>query len=140
MKLCVVRVRGIRNIKPKIRKTLDLLMLHKPNHCVLVEDNEYYKGMLKVVKDYVAYGPIKEETIKKLIEKRGKKGKMFIRDLEDINEIVKKLMKGAKVREFMDPVFTLRPPSKGYKNIKLPYPKGDLGYREEMDSLILRMI
>ena len=33
--IAVVRVRGIRNLKPKIRKTLQLLKLNKPNHAVI---------------------------------------------------------------------------------------------------------
>lgn len=35
----------------------------------------------------------------------------------------------------------LKPPPKGFKNIKKPYPKGDLGYRgKEINELIKRMM
>jgi hypothetical protein len=40
----------------------------------------------------------------------------------------------------LDKVFRLHPPRRGYKNIKLHYPKGDIGKRDSMDDLIKRMI
>ena len=55
-------------------------------------------------------------------------------------EIAQEIFAGKKTKEFANPVFRLHPPRKGYKNIKLAYPKGDLGKRDDMDSFILRMI
>lgn len=146
MKLAIIRVRGIRNIKPKIKKTLELLMLHKPNHCVLFEDSKQLRGMLRIAKDYITFGEVDEDTIFRLLYKRGKRGRYRLSSLlseEEIREIAKKLAndKDAKVRDFVDPVFTLKPPRKGWKNIKLPYPRGALGFRplESMKDLIKRM-
>ena len=143
MIFAVVRLRGIRNIKPRIRKTLELLRLNKPNHCVIVPDTPQYRGMLNVCKDYIAYGSISEETLAKLIEKRGEKGSKRIVDLmesEEIKKLAKKIMHGEKVKEVLDPVFRLHPPRKGMKSIKLHYPFGELGKRDSMDSLIKRMM
>ena len=53
MKIAIVRVRGIRQIKPKIRKTLEMLRLNRPNHCVVVDDSKPMTGMLNVVRDQV---------------------------------------------------------------------------------------
>ncbi len=142
MKIAIIRVRGRRNMKQKIRKTLELLNLRRPNHCVLMDDSEYVKGMLNVAKDYVTFGPINEGAILHLLSKRAKKGSKRLSEIskkDEITAIAKKIIDGAKAKEFADPVFTLRPPSKGWKNIKLPYPIGDLGARPDMNGLIRRM-
>lgn len=143
MKLAVVRVRGKRKIKPNIHKTLELLRLERPNHCILLDDSATNMGMLKIVKDYVTYGPIDEETISKLLYKRGRKGRQFLRSVskpEEIKKAANEIFSGKKTIDYANPVFRLRPPSKGYKNIKATYPEGDLGKRDEMNSLLKRMI
>jgi 50S ribosomal protein uL30 len=142
MKLAVVRVRGRRSIEPKIKRTLELLRLFRTNHCVIIENSVQTLGMLNVVKDYVAFGPVKEEAIARVLAKKGMKGAKRISALhkeEEIAEFAKKIFGGAKVAEFSEPVFRLRPPSKGYKDIKRHYPRGDLGKRPDMTGLLLRM-
>lgn len=142
MKLAIIRIRGIRNIKPKIVKTLELLRLHKPHHCVIMEDSKYTKGMLNVAKDYLAFGPINEEVLSRLILKKGKKGAKRLSQIlnpDEIKEVAKKIFAGAKVNEFLDPVFQLKPPKKGYGDIKQSYPKGELGARPDMSALIRRI-
>ncbi|MEM4165940.1 MAG: 50S ribosomal protein L30 [Candidatus Bilamarchaeaceae archaeon] len=140
----VIRVRGIRKIKPRIKKTLELLRLHKPNHCVIVRDSPTVKGMLNVAKDYIAYGVVDDKMIAKLLYKRGKIGSIFLRDKIDkktIEEIAKEIFEGKKkVSEVVDPVFCLHPPRKGYKNIKLHYPRGDLGRHDDISKLLNRML
>jgi large subunit ribosomal protein L30 len=143
MKLAVVRVRGRRKVRPSIEKTLELLRLDRPNHCVLVEDTVQNKGMLHLVKDYVTYGPVEEGTIFRLLHKRGRKGRKLLRAVagdEDIKKAASEIFAGKKTLEFANPVFRLRPPSKGYSNIKAHYPEGDLGKRGELDSLLRRMV
>ena len=144
MKIAVVRVRGKRKLKPKIDRTLELLRLDRPNHCVIVDDSKPSMGMLGIVKDYVTFGKIDGETLFKLIYKRGMKGSKRIRELskkEEIQEAAKKIFDGKmKLSEFVDPVFMLHPPRKGYKSIKKAHPLGDLGKREEMNTLLRRMI
>ena len=143
MKLAVLRIRGRRKLRPQVRKTLELLRLGRPNHCVLVEDSKQNKGMLMLVKDYIAYGPVNEETISRLLHKRGRKGSKMLRTTlkeEEIKKTAKEIFSGKGTKEYAKPVFRLRPPSKGYKNIKLDYPMGDLGKRDDMDSLLRRMM
>jgi large subunit ribosomal protein L30 len=143
MKIAVVRVRGRRKIAPRIVKSLELLRLERPNHCVLVEDSPQYLGMLEQVKDYVAYGPVAEETIERLLEKRGRKGKVMLKTAlkeDGLKKAAKEIFSGKKTADFANPVFRLNPPSRGYKDIKRSYPQGDLGKRGEMDSLLRRMI
>ncbi len=143
MKIAVVRVRGIRNIDPKIKMTLELLRLEKPNHCVIIDDSPQNLGMLQVAKDYITFGPISEQTIESVLYKRGRKGATLLRSVlkeEEIKKAAKEISSGKKTIDYANPVFRLRPPSKGYKNVKAPYPSGELGKRSEIDSLIRRMI
>jgi ribosomal protein L30/L7E len=38
-------------------------------------------------------------------------------------------------------IINLKPPSKGFRSVKQPYPKGDTGYRgKEINQLIKRMV
>ena len=67
-KIAVVRIRGIRNIKPQIKKTLELMRLNKANHCVLLNNTPQIKGMIQIVKDYVAYGNISLQSIERLVK------------------------------------------------------------------------
>ncbi|VVC03663.1 50S ribosomal protein L30 [Candidatus Bilamarchaeum dharawalense] len=143
MKIAVLRVRGIRKVDPKIRKTFELLRLQKPNHCVLVDDSPQTLGMLSIVKDYVTYGPVDEETISALLYKRGRKGAALLRSIlkeEQIKEAAKSIFAGKKTVDYVNPVFRLNPPSKGHKNIKANYPEGSLGKRESMSILLRKMM
>jgi large subunit ribosomal protein L30 len=143
MKIAVVRVRGRRKVKPGIEKTLGLLRLERPNHCVLLDDTPQNMGMLQVVKDYVTYGPVDENTVYRLLSRRGRKGRKFLKAVakeDELKKAAKEIASGRKTLEFANPVFRLRPPSKGYRDIKAYYPDGDLGKREEMNSLLKRMM
>ena len=143
MKIAIVRVRGIRNLTPKIKKTLELLRLNKPNHCVLVDDSPQNKGMLNVVKDYVTFGPVSEDTVYRLMLRRGTKGASLLRKVAkeaDIKKAAGEVFSGKRVADYADPVFRLPPPSKGYRDIRRNYPEGDLGKRDEMDTLLRRMV
>ena len=71
MVFAIIRVRGIVNVNPDIKKTLELLRLNRVNHCTLIEENKIYKGMLQKVKDYTTWGEIDKDTLLKLIENRG---------------------------------------------------------------------
>ena len=54
----VVQVRGVVKTRRDIKDTLKMLRLHHINHCVLVPDTPENLGMIRKVKDYVAYGEV----------------------------------------------------------------------------------
>ncbi len=148
-KLAVVLVRGFVNMSSDVRRTLDLLRLKRKFACVVVDDNEMYRGMLKKVKDYVTYGKITKDTFLKLLETRGKVVGDKPIDKKMAKEVAEKYFNNKiKLRDFVDynlkPFFRLHPPRKGFERggIKKPYQKGGaLGYRgEAMNDLILRML
>lgn len=139
----IVRIRGVRSMKPKSKKVLELLKLERPNHCVIYHVTPQNMGMVNIVKDYVAYGPISEQALVALLEKRGEKGSKMLNEvmkLEEMKAAAKAIFGGKKLAEFADPVFRLHPPRSGYKNIKMAFPLGDLGKRPDMDVLLKRMM
>jgi large subunit ribosomal protein L30 len=154
MVYAVVRIRGIVNVKPDIKKTLQLLRLTRANHCVLLEENKVNKGMLQIVKDYTTWGEINEKTMTTLLTKRG----MIVGDKPLTDEYVKTAtsfdsIKGV-TKSIMDkkftyaeipdikPLFRLNPPKKGFEGIKRSFRNGGaLGYRgKEMNQLLERML
>jgi large subunit ribosomal protein L30 len=81
---------------------------------------------------------VKGQGNKKVDEKRLKE-----RTGLDFEELANALLKGKALKEFenLKPVLRLRPPSKGFKSTRLPWPKGDLGYRgKEINELLRRMM
>ncbi len=154
MVYAVIRVRGTIHVKPKIKKTLQLLRLNRVNHCVLLDENEVTKGMLQVAKDYITWGEINKDTLIKLLRYRGRlKGDEPLTDeylksstsYKDINSLADAILKGEiKYKELPEikPLFRLHPPRKGYEGIKRSYRnKGALGYRgEDINNLLERMV
>lgn len=115
MKIAIVRVRGQLHIRHDIKTTLTTLKLNKKNTCVILEETPANKGMIQKAKNFVTYGPINEETQKKI---------------------------NAKYPN--EKTYHLSPPTKGFgrKGIKLPFHKGGaLGDRgEKINDLLNRMI
>ncbi|MEM4719648.1 MAG: 50S ribosomal protein L30 [Candidatus Pacearchaeota archaeon] len=145
MKIAVIRIRGLVNVRKKIRDTLNLLRLRKKFSCVLVDDTPEIMGMLKKVQNYVAYGKIDEETLKMLILKRGKKPGNKKIDIagKKLDDFSKDFLQGKKKLQDLrlKPFFRLHPPRKGFKkSIKLLYPKGVLGHNPGINELIKRML
>jgi large subunit ribosomal protein L30 len=154
MAFAAVRVRGIINIKPDIKKTLQLLNLTRVNHCVLLEENPSTKGMLQVAKDYITWGEVEKKILEELIIKRGKlegdkelteghiKSATSYSNIEKLSQaIIDKKFRYKDIPN-IKPVFRLNPPKRGYEGIKRSYVnKGALGYRgKDINKLIERMI
>ncbi len=141
--IAIVRVRGVRSMKPRIKRTLELLKLQKPNHCVVYSATPQLLGMVNIAKDYIAFGEISEEFLAALLAKRGEKGSKMLSELmkeAEFKNAAKEIFGGKKVSEFADPVFRLHPPRGGYKNIKVIFPQGGLGKRTDMDTFVKRMM
>jgi large subunit ribosomal protein L30 len=144
-KLAVVLIRGLVNISPDVKKTLELLRLHKKHVCVVLEDNEVNQGMLQRVKDYTTYGSVDEAFFAQIIEKRGETiGQEDIK--VDAKKVAAEYFGGkVKLRDFetnykLKPFFRLHPPIGGFerKGIKMPFNKGGvLGDRADKVSLLI---
>ena len=154
-RLAVVWVRGTIGTDKRIKDILALLGLYRKNSCAIIADKPNNISMLNIVKDYVTWGEADKETLKLLLEKRGKiygnkpltlsylKEKTNLELNSFVDEFVnfkKELQDIPGLKRF----FRLKPPVKGFERggIKRPYSMGGvLGYRKEaINELIKRMI
>ena len=149
----VIRLRGSSDLRKEVKDTLRMLNLKKVNNCVLLPEKEEYFGMLRKAKDCITWGRINRKTLVRLLKERGR----FLKDKKLDEKILKEVTGFKSFEEFADAlirekvrlkdfkqikkVFRLNPPRHGFKSVRLPYPKGDLGNREEkINELIERMI
>lgn len=77
--IAVIRIIGNVKVKKGIKETLDRLKLKRKYSCIILEGTKLEKGMIKKIKDVVAYGKIDDETLKKLESKRKTKIKNLFR-------------------------------------------------------------
>ena len=148
----MIRVRGSVKVQKEINDTLEMLRLNRVNHCVLVPNTPQYLGMLKKTHSWITWGEIDKKVLTEMLEKRGKMvgnkaidakalKKLGFSSYEKFAEALIKGKANFKDLKDMKPVFRLNPPKKGFKATRLPYPKGDLGYRKEkINDLLKRMI
>jgi len=119
--IAVIRIKGMVGIRKGIAETLHRLRLRKKYVCVVLEKpTKEQLGMVKNVKDFVAYGDIDDATYKELKAKRGQM------------DSDKKLK----------PFFRLHPPRGGIESKKhFGVGKGVLGNnKEKINDLIRRML
>lgn len=154
-RIAVIRIRGRVDQSASIRKTLELLRLHRTNHCIIIDDRETYQGMLQKAKDILTWGELDFQTMKNLLIKRGqlqggeKITNEYIKNntnFTDIDDFVNKFLEfKANLTDIkgLKPVFRLHPPRKGHSRggVKYPYTLGGaLGYRgNEINGLITKM-
>lgn len=121
MKLAVIRIRGQIGLKQDIKETLDRLRIRKKYACVVLNNpDKTQMGMVKKIKENIAFGEIDDATYKKLVDARGKK------DTE------------GKLKPF----FGLHPPRGGIEAKKgFGVGKGVLGnHGKDINKLIERML
>ncbi len=137
--ICVIRITGRVGINKDVDETLNRLRLRKKYSCVVLNPKKEQLGMIKKVKDLVAFGEISDEMFEKLIESRKQ---VIDKDKKiDSKNIVSEIKKGKKYQELnLKPFFRLHPPRKGI-NAKLHFPKGVLGNnKNKIDELVGRML
>jgi len=149
----IIRLKGGVNTKPAIKDTLKMLRLNQINHAVVIEDTPNFRGMIQVVKDYVAFGKVDADTLATILENRGR----LVGGDRLTDEYVAKNSPHKSIREFavavasgeaklkdlpgLNPVFRLHPPRKGHAGIKRTFQQGGaLGnHGEEISVLVEKM-
>ena len=141
--ITAIRIKGQVGLRKPIVETLHRLRIRKKYACVVfVKPTAVDLGMIKKVRDFVAFGEIDEKTLKELIEKRGslidkKKTKL------KTEEIIKGLKENKKFEDFnLKPFFRLHPPRGGIDSKKhFGVNKGVLGNnKNKINDLIKRML
>jgi len=67
----VIRIRGINQVSPKVRKVLQLFRLRQINNAVFVRLNKATLQMLRMAEPMITWGYPNLKTVKELIYKRG---------------------------------------------------------------------
>jgi large subunit ribosomal protein L30 len=153
MAYLVVRIRGTVNIPAWAQTTLDSLNLAKKFRATIIAENSETLGMLRKVKDIVAWTSVDASFVKELFEKKGRKnGYKPIRDSDlpeeykNIEELAvaiaeNKVTTLSKLKS-IKPWFALAPPRGGFRRkTKTQYSqKGILGENQELIQLVKNML
>jgi len=157
----VVRIRGINNLNPQVRKILQLLRLRQLHNATFVRINRATLNMLKKIEPYVTFGYPTRKVISDLVYKRGY-GKVNKQRIPlTSNEIVEKVLGQHGIISVEDLIneinsvgprfkeannflwaFKLTSPKGGFNNKRHPFQQGgDWGNREEeINNLVKRML
>jgi large subunit ribosomal protein L7e len=157
----VMRIRGINQVSPKVRKVLQLLRLRQINNGVFIKMNKATTNMLRICEPYITYGSPNLKAVRDLVYKRGfvkvdgnrtpitsndiiedKLGKMGIICVEDlIHEIFTVGPNFKYASNFLWP-FKLNNPTGGWRKKTNHFVEGgDFGCREyKINDLLKKMI
>jgi len=152
MAYLVVRIKGTVNIPHWAKTTLDNLRLNKRFRATIVPESAESLGMLRKVKDVVAWTKGDSVIVKELLEKRGRKeGRKPLTNSDIPKEygnidalataIAEDKVALSKVKG-IKPWFALSPPKGGFKRkTKTQYSQsGILGEDKELVDIVKRML
>ncbi|MFT4922904.1 MAG: large subunit ribosomal protein L30 [Haloarculaceae archaeon] len=154
MMQALVQLRGEVNINGDVLDTLEMLNLTRVNHATFIPETDAYQGMVTKVNDFVAYGEPSQETIERLLERRGEpdEGDADIddewvaehTDYDDVAGLAGALLSEETTlqEQGLSPTLRLHPPRGGHDGIKHPTTEGgELGKHstEEIDDLLEAM-
>ncbi|KAJ8668835.1 hypothetical protein QAD02_000099 [Eretmocerus hayati] len=157
----VMRIRGVNQVSPKVRKVLKLFRLRQINNGVFIKLNKATINMLRIIEPYITWGYPNLKSVRELIYKRGfakinrqripitsnaiiekALGNKNIICTEDlIHEIFTVGQKFKYASNFLWP-FKLNTPTGGWRKKTNHYVEGgDFGNREDkINELLRRMV
>jgi large subunit ribosomal protein L30 len=148
----VLRIRGVVNVSNWAEKTLESLNLRRKFNATIIKEDSQTLGMLRKVKELVAWKSVDATIINELLEKRGRVSGLRIltndnlppnhKSLDELaNSIYENNLNLSDVGT-IKPWFSLNPPKGGFKRkTKTQYSqKGVLGENKDLIELIRRMI
>jgi len=157
----VMRIRGINQVHPKVRKALQLFRLRQINNGVFVKLNKATINMLRICEPYITWGYPNLKSIRELIYKRGFAKYDYRREPITSNDIVEKALGRRNiicVEDLVHELFTvgknfkyasnflwpfkLNTPSGGWRKKTNHFVEGgDFGCREDkINELLRRMV
>merc|ERR1711945_11834 len=144
----VMRIRGINQVSPKVKKVLQLFRLRQINNGVFIKLNKATTNMLRICEPYITWGSPNLKSVRELIYKRGHDmieqslGKFGIICVEDIiHEIFTVGPNFKYASNFLWP-FKLNTPTGGWRKKTNHFVEGgDFGCREyKINDLPKKMI
>merc|ERR1712071_631121 len=157
----IMRIRGINQVSPKVKKVLQLFRLRQINNGVFIKLNKATVNMLRICEPYITWGTPNLKSVRELVYKRGfvkvdgnrtpitsndiieaKLGKMGIICVEDlIHEILTVGPNFKYASNFLWP-FKLNNPTGGWRKKTNHFVEGgDFGNREDkINDLLKKMV
>merc|ERR1712134_148344 len=120
----VIRIRGINQVSPKVKKALQLLRLRQIHNGVFVKLNKSTLNMLRLVEPYVAWGYPNLKSVRELIMKRGYAKINHQRIPITDNQIVEGALGGQNiicVEDLIHEIITVGPNFKKANNFLWPF-------------------
>jgi large subunit ribosomal protein L30 len=152
MAFLVIRIRGTVNVPYWAKITLENLNLSKKFRATIVPENGEYLGMLRRIKQLVAWCRVDNETVKELLDKKGKKSAsqpLRVSDLPNgyanLDQLATDIANDTIVISKLDwikPWFALNPPRGGFKKSvkKQSSQKGILGDNKTLLDIVKTMM
>lgn len=153
MAYLVVRIKGTVNIPQWAKTTLDGLNLDKRFRATIVPESPESLGMLRKVKDVVAWTKADAGIVRELLEKRGRKAGYrpitqsdLPKEYRSMDELASAIAENkvamSKLGGGIKPWFALNPPRGGFKRkTKTQYTQaGMLGEDGELAEIVKRML
>jgi len=157
----VMRIRGVNQVHPKVRKALQLFRLRQINNGVFIKLNKATVNMLRICEPHITWGYPNLKSVRELIYKRGHAKVDHRRTPITSNAVVEKVL-GKRdiicVEDLVHEIFTvgssfkyasnflwpfkLNTPSGGWRKKTNHYVEGgDFGCREDkINELLRRMV
>lgn len=152
----VVRMKGTVNIPNWAQVTLDNLHLQKKFRATLVPENDQTLGMLRKIKEIVAWTSVEESFVKEFVEKKGRISYSKLLSSQDnsskddsssgsVRNIITEIMKNESFLtkiSGLKPWFALSPPKGGFKRkTKLLHSQnGIMGENKDLVEIVRRMM
>nr|ALS04072.1 60S ribosomal protein L7 [Acartia pacifica]ALS04073.1 60S ribosomal protein L7 [Acartia pacifica] len=137
----VMRIRGINQVAPKVRKVLQLFRLRQINNGVFIKMNKATINMLRICEPYVTWGTPNLKSIRELVYKRGFVKVQGNRTPISSNEIIEKALGKYNiicVEDLVHEIFTVGPNFKYASNFLWPFklntPSG--GWRKKTNHFV----
>merc|ERR1719219_1724002 len=137
----VIRIRGINQLSPKPKKTLQLLRLRQIGNAVFIRLNKASIQMLRICDPFIAWGYPTQKTIKNMIYKRGAVKINGQRIKISDNDVVEKSMGNLGINCIEDLVHEIYTVGENFKTannnlypVKLSCPRG--GWRKITNHFI----
>ncbi|RZD30667.1 hypothetical protein CXT76_02035 [Candidatus Parvarchaeota archaeon] len=114
--ILVIRISGMIGLTKEMQESLHRIRLRRKYSATLLEETSFNRKLLKKIRNFIAYGDIEDQEIKKLIAKRGeaKENKKIV--VEDSLEQIKK---SGFLKSNLKPFFRLHPPRGGIETKKI---------------------
>lgn len=157
----VIRIRGINQVAPKVRKVLQLFRLRQINNGVFIKLNKATLNMLRICEPYITWGYPNLKSLQELVYKRGFAKVKGQRISISSNQIIESTLGRSGIictEDLIHEIFTVGPKFKYASNFLWPFKLntptggwrkktnhyvegGDFGNREDkINELLRRMV